>query len=317
LAVDSAKANLLGVPTIEFDRAVRLAISGLPAGKFRDAEGEQYDITLRAPVGERATLDTLQQARVSTVTGQSLPLSQLASLQFENAPILIQRFSRERAVVIDADVQRGENVGKLTSALVAKLDQFSWPAGYHYSLGGEAASSDEAFSGIGTAVIIAVFGIFAILVLEFGSFKSTLIVLTVVPLGVLGGLLMLLVTGNDISFTASIGFIGLIGIEIKNSILLVDFTNQLRRDGVALDEAIERAGEVRFLPILLTSATAIGGLLPLALENTGLYSPLAWVMIGGLITSTLLARLVTPVMYKLLAPEVEVESGASLAQVPA
>ena len=154
----------------------------------------------------------------------------------------------------------------------------------------------------GTAIIVAIFGIFAILVLEFGSFRSTLIVLAVVPLGVFGGMLMLLITNNDISFTAAIGFIALIGIEIKNSILLVDFTNQLREEGVPLDEAIEQAGEIRFLPILLTSATAIGGLLPLAVQNIGLYSPMAWVIIGGLITSTLLARLVTPVMYKLIPP---------------
>jgi multidrug efflux pump subunit AcrB len=104
-----------------------------------------------------------------------------------------------------------------------------------------------------------------------------------------------------------IGFVALIGIEIKNSILLVDFTNQLRAHGVALDEAIERAGETRFVPILLTSATAIGGLLPLALQNVGLYSPMAWVIIGGLVTSTFLARLVTPVMYKLFTPDVEVK----------
>ena len=151
---------------------------------------------------------------------------------------------------------------------------------------------------------MAIFGIFAILVLEFGNFKSTLIVLTVVPLGVFGGLLMLLLSGNDISFVASIGFVALVGIEIKNSILLVDFTNQLREQGVPLDEAIEQAGEIRFLPILLTSATAIGGLLPLALQNIGLYSPMSWVIIGGLITSTLLARLVTPVMYKLIPPAI-------------
>jgi multidrug efflux pump subunit AcrB len=116
---------------------------------------------------------------------------------------------------------------------------------------------------------------------------------------------LLLLTGNSISFTASIGFIALIGIEIKNSILLVDFTNQLRERGVGLDEAIEQAGEIRFLPILLTSATAIGGLLPLAVQNIGLYSPMAWVIIGGLISSTLLARLVTPVMYKLIPPAIE------------
>jgi multidrug efflux pump subunit AcrB len=101
-----------------------------------------------------------------------------------------------------------------------------------------------------------------------------------------------------------IGFVALIGIEIKTSILLVDFTNQLRSEGVALDDAIRRAGEVRFMPILLTSMTAIGGLLPLALQGQGLYAPLAWVIIGGLVTSTLLARIVTPVVYKLLAPEV-------------
>jgi multidrug efflux pump subunit AcrB len=132
-----------------------------------------------------------------------------------------------------------------------------------------------------------------------------LIVFGVVPLGITGALVGLFVTGYTLSFTSLIGMIALVGIEIKNSILLVDFTNQLRAKGMALDEAIAEAGEVRFLPILLTSMTAIGGLLPLAVQGSGLYSPLAIVIIGGLISSTLLARLVTPVMYKLLPPDVE------------
>ncbi len=157
----------------------------------------------------------------------------------------------------------------------------------------------------------ALLGIVAVLVLEFGSFKSTLIVLSVVPFGIAGGILALGLAGYSISFTATIGFIALIGIETKNSILLVDFTNQLRADGMPLDEAIERAGEIRFLPILLTSATAIGGLLPLALQNAGMYSPLAWVIIGGLISSTLIARVVTPVMYKLIPPTIEVKKTAA------
>ena len=114
-------------------------------------------------------------------------------------------------------------------------------------------------------------------------------------------------TGNTFSFTAGVGLVALLGIEIKNSILLVDFTNQLREQGVALDEAIEQAGEIRFLPILLTSLTAIGGLLPLALQGAGLYSPMAWTIIGGLVSSTLLARLVTPVVYKLLPPAIELK----------
>ena len=303
LDVDTQKAALLGVPSVEFDRAVRLSVSGIEAGKFKDDSGEQYSIVVRTPVTARADLETLGMVRVPTAGGASLPLSQLAKLEFESAPVQISRYDRERSVTINSEVQRGLNTGKVTAAVVERLDQMDWPRGYHYKLGGDAEAGAEAFGGIGTAIIVAIFGIFAILVLEFGSFRSTLIVLTVVPLGIFGGLLMLLVTGNDISFTASIGFIALIGIEIKNSILLVDFTNQLREQGAPLDEAIERAGEIRFLPILLTSATAIGGLMPLAVQNIGLYSPMAWVIIGGLITSTFLARLVTPVMYKLLPPE--------------
>jgi multidrug efflux pump subunit AcrB len=307
LNVDPLKASLLGVPTVEFDRAIRLSIAGLPVGTFKDASGEQYDIVVRTPIGTRADLDALAEVRVPSAGG-ALPVSQLATLEFEKAPTQIARYNRERMVSINSEVMDGYNTAKVTAEVVRRLNKMSWPRGYRFTLGGEAQSSAEAFGGIGTAIIVAVFGIFAILVLEFGNFKSTLIVLTVVPLGVFGGLVLLLVTGNSISFTAAIGFIALIGIEIKNSILLVDFTNQLRAEGVSIDEAIERAGEIRFLPILLTSATAIGGLLPLATENVGLYSPMAWVIIGGLLSSTLLARLVTPVMYKLIPPALDLPS---------
>jgi multidrug efflux pump subunit AcrB len=204
----------------------------------------------------------------------------------------------------------------VTQDLLQRLDQMQWPRGYSYVPGGELESRAESFGGLETASIIAVLGIVAILVLEFGSFKSTLIVLSVVPFGIAGGIIMLALTGNDISFTATIGFIALIGIETKNSILLVDFTNQLREQGMALDEAIERAGEIRFLPILLTSATAIGGLLPLAVQNAGMYSPLAWVIIGGLISSTLVARVVTPVMYKLIPPSIEIKPAQAASTTP-
>lgn len=304
LAPDPQKAAMLGVPMSGFDQSLRLAVAGQPVGAFRDADGEQYDIVLRSATGARADWQTLQEARIPTQSGRLLPVDQLATLQFAAAPTRIQRFDRERTVTVDAQVVTGYNTAAVTRAVVAQLDQFDWPRGYRYRLGGEAEASAQAFGGIGIAIIVALFGIFAILVLEFGDFRSTLIVLTVVPLGAIGGLVMLLVTGNDISFTASVGFVALIGIEIKNSILLVDFTNQLRAQGVALEEAIEQAGEIRFLPILLTSATAIGGLLPLALQGSGLYSPMAWTIIGGLLSSTLLARLVTPVVYRLLPPAV-------------
>ncbi len=307
LAVDAQKASQLGVPTATFDQAVRLSVAGIEAGKYKETDGEQYPIVVRTPVGSRADLSVLDEIRVPSLGGSALPLSQLATLEFEKGPSRIQRYGRERSATINADVDPGLNTAKITADVVRELERFDWPRGYRYLLGGEAQSGSESFSGVGIAAIVALFGIFAVLVIEFGSFKSTLIVLTVVPIGLVGGFLALLATGNSVSFTASIGLIALLGIEIKNSILLVDFTNQLRAQGVALDEAIERAGETRFVPILLTSATAIGGLLPLALQNVGLYSPMAWVIIGGLLTSTFLARLVTPVMYKLFTPDVEVK----------
>ena len=167
-------------------------------------------------------------------------------------------------------------------------------------MGGAAEVAARNTSGLGGVILVAMFGIFAVLVAEFGRVREVAVVAGVIPLGLFGGIIALILTGNSVSFLAIIGFVALIGIEIKNSILLVDFTTRLREQGMGLMDAIERAGEIRFLPVLLTSVTAIGGLLPLALSGSPLYSPLAWVIIGGLISSTLLSRVVTPVMYLLI-----------------
>ncbi len=171
-------------------------------------------------------------------------------------------------------------------------------------MGGEVESRQESFGGFATIIIVTIFLFVAVLILEFRTFKSTLIVLSVIPLGIVGAVIALWLTGNSLSFVATIGIIALAGIEVKNTILLVDFTNQLREQGRSLDEAIREAGEVRFLPIVLTSMTAIGGLFPIAISTNPLISPLAIVMIGGLISSTILSRVVTPVIYKLIPPSV-------------
>ncbi|WP_022977562.1 efflux RND transporter permease subunit [Nevskia ramosa] len=316
LAVDPQRAGLLGVRPIDLDQSLRLAVAGLPAGDFRTDSGDNYPVVLRAPMQGRSRLDTLDGLHVGTVNGTQVPLAQLAELKLVESPAGIERYDRARSVTVSAYSGTGYNTDALTRAVIAKLDAYSWPAGYRYDVSGEAESRAESFAGFGAAITITVFGILAVLVLEFGSFKSTLIVATVIPLGVMGGLVALFLSGYSMSFSAIIGFIALIGIEIKNSILLVDFTNQLRREGMALNAAIEQAGEVRFLPILLTSLTAIGGLLPLALQGSGLYSPLAWVIIGGLVSSTLIGRLVTPVMYRLLPPVIEPTESAT-ASLPA
>lgn len=313
LGIDTTKASLYGISSHDIDRTVRLAIAGESIGKFQEDDGDEFDITLRLPLENgHARLSNLDKVYVNSPSGAAIPLSQLTQPKFVSAPNSIPRFQRQRAVTVTAYVKDGYNTEKVTNELVKQLEASEWKPGYSYKVAGQVEARQESFGGIETAALVAIFGILAVLILEFGNFKSTAIVAGVIPLGIMGGLVALFLAGLSVSFTAMIGFIALIGIEIKNSILLVDFTNQLREQGRTLMEAIQEAGEIRFLPILLTSMTAIGGLMPLALQGSPLYAPLAWVIIGGLISSTLLARLVTPVMYLLMAPPVVIRSNQDL-----
>ena len=218
-------------------------------------------------------------------------------------------FNKNRFAKVTASTQKNVLANDVLKDIVPKLDAMKLPNGYSYKLSGEAESEGDAFGGgFITIIILTIFLFIAVLILQFKTFKGTLIVLSVIPLGVVGGAIMLFLSGNPMSFIAIIGFIGLAGIEVKNSILLVDFTNQLRAEGMPLQEAIEKAGEIRFLPVVLTSLTAIGGLIPLALNPNPQISPLALVLIGGLISSTILSRIVTPVMYKLIPPKIELNN---------
>jgi multidrug efflux pump subunit AcrB len=302
--VNKEKAGLLGVPVHEIDRTIRMAVTGLNIGTFRKENGDEYNITVTLPRNERQTFEAFSKVYVTSVTGASIPLNQLADIRFETSPVTIKHYEKDRYTVTTAFVQSGYNTGKLTESVLKQLDTMHFPANSRYVAAGEVEASQESFGGLGTIVLITIFGILGTLILEFKTFRGTLIVLSVIPLGIIGAVFMLLATGNTFSFVAVIGLIALIGIEVKNSILLVDYTDQLRKQGMSLDKAIQEAGETRFVPIILTTLTAIGGLLPLVMENNPLYSPLALVIIGGLISSTLLTRIVTPVLYKLLAPKV-------------
>ncbi|MFM8543164.1 MAG: efflux RND transporter permease subunit [Chakrabartia sp.] len=300
LQVDQEKAGLLNVAPDAVKRTMRLAISGERASAFRDAEGDSYPVTVRLPLATSQPISALDSIYVSSQSGGSVPLSQVTRPELDSAPSKVNRYKLERAVTVSSFVTDGSLPSKVNEAVVARLAEIKLPPGYVSSVGGEAEVAARNNSGLGGLVLLAVFGILAVLVAEFGRFREVAVVAGVIPLGLFGGLVALLLTGNSLSFLAVIGFVALIGIEIKNSILLVDFTTQLRQRGLGLRDAIEQAGEIRFLPVLLTSVTAIGGLLPLALSGSQLYSPLAWVIIGGLISSTFLSRIVTPVMYLLI-----------------
>ena len=296
------KAGMLGILPAEIARTIRLGLAGLEAGVFRTEDGDEYKINVSLYENREEALQLFSRIYVSSLSGALVPLSQVASLELKNSPSLIRHFNKERYTNVSSFVKTGYNTDQLTDDILEKLESVDWPEGYSFVAAGERESREESFSGIGAIIIVASFGLLAILVLEFRTFKSTLIVLSVVPLGIIGALVTLFLIGETLSFVATVGMIALVGIEIKNSILLVDYTNQLRQQGMPLRQAIIEGAETRFLPILLTSMTAIGGLTPLVLENSPLISPLAWVLIGGLISSTFLSRIVTPLLYFLLPP---------------
>ncbi|VAV88629.1 RND multidrug efflux transporter; Acriflavin resistance protein [hydrothermal vent metagenome] len=301
IGLDENKVALLDIPPGEPRRALRLAISGERAATFRDGEGDNYPVTVRLPLNETQPVSALDDVYLATRNGDPVPLSQVSNPRLTDVPPEIQRYQLERSVSITAQVEYGTVPATITDGVLGRVRKIQFPEGYSFSIGGESEAIADTFGDFGPIIATALLLIFAILVAEFRRFRETIVVAGVIPLGTFGGLIALFITGNSLGFMSIIGFIALIGIEIKNSILLVDFTTQLRARGMGLREAIEQAGEVRFLPVLLTSVTAIGGLLPLAILGGALYAPVAIIIIGGLISSTLLSRIVTPVMYWLVA----------------
>ena len=307
VVINKDKAGLLGIPLAEVARTVRLAVAGLDVGEFRNGDGEEFAIKVSIPQNDAEALETFSKIYITSLSGVLIPLSQIARLELQTSPSFIQHYNKERFTNVTAFTQTGYNTSALTDEIIEKLETYEFPEGYGFQAAGERETQQESFGGMETIVIVAVFLLFAILVLEFRTFKSTLIVLSVIPLGIIGSLTTLFLVGETLSFVATIGMIALVGIEIKNSIFLVDYTNQLREEGMPLEQAIIEGAETRFLPIFLTTLTAIGGLIPLVLEDSPLISPLAWVLIGGLVSSMLLSRVVTPLLYKLLPPRVTVK----------
>jgi multidrug efflux pump subunit AcrB len=300
ITINKDKAGMLGVPVYEIEKTIRMAMVGLSAGKFTDSDGKDYNITFTLAGNKRKGVEDIDKIFVGSLTGVQIPLKQLISVEFQNSPTIIEHNKRERSVTVRANILQGYLTDKVTKQVLNKLEYISLPDEYRFEPFGEYASRQETFGNMNTAIIITVFLILLILILEFNTVKGALIVASSIPLGIIGSIVLLLITGYSFSFTAFVGMISLIGIEVKNSILLVDYTNQMREKGTGLDEAIQTAGKIRFIPIILTTLTAIGGLMPLAIQGSELFSPLAITIIGGLISSTIFTRVVTPVLYKLL-----------------
>ncbi len=298
--INREKAGIFGVPVYKIDQIIRAAVHGNSISRFRDKDGEEYDIVVKLSETENMDVYDFNRIYVTSVTDKQIPVRQLARVEFKEAPGLITRYNLDRTALITADVRKGYTLDEIMNPVLTQLDEYGFPDGYGYYIGGELESRRDSFGGMQVAIVIALISIFAVLVLQFRSFKQPLIIYAAIPFALIGVIWALFITGYTFSFSAFIGLISLVGIVINNSIILVDYTNQLRESGKGLTESLKEAGETRFTPIVLTTITTIGGLLPLTLIGGSMWAPMGWTIIGGLLVSTMLSLIVVPVLYGLL-----------------
>ncbi len=303
VVINKDKASILGVPVSTIDKTVRTALTGAIISEYRVGEGDIYDIVLSLPVDDKAHMDDFDKIYVMSMSGAQIPLSQLTHIDFVSSPSKIMHYNTHRNAVIGSDVATGYNTAEVTQLVSEKLANYDLPNGIEYQLKGEAEKQNSTFGGLGAAAGIALLIIIAILVLQFGSFLQPFIILMAVPMALTGSFFTLFITGYNFSFSAFVGAVALIGIAINDAILLIEFTNEERKEGKSISEALMDAGRIRFVPIVITSFTTIGGLLPLTLQGGEFWGPLGWTIIGGLLLSTFLVLLIIPVLYKTMIKE--------------
>ena len=297
ISVNRDKASFAGVAPARVAAAIRTAVLGTEVTTLHDDNGDDFPVIVHAGTATAPCMEEIERVCVPSVTGDKVPLRQIATTGLEQGPSIINHYRLERVTNVLADVESGYNTADITKSIRRKLEKLPVPANIKWKVAGEEESRDESFGGITKALAVALIGIFALLVLQFGNFSQPFIVFTAIPFAISGSIMALLVTGYSFSFTAFVGFTSLMGIVVNNSIILVDCANRLRKGGMALYDTAVNACTRRFTPIILTTVTTLLGLLPLILTGSSLWAPLAWVITGGLAVSTLLTLFVVPALY--------------------
>ena len=296
LTIDYDKAALSGININDLDNTIQTALSGTFIGQFNDSNGENYPILVRRP---KSDLDGLKDITIVNQQGQSIPISQFVETKLKKGRTDFFHYQKLRMARVSADVAQGHSVQDLTAKVVDYLENYQLPAGMYYILGGEEESRQESFAGLSQIMLITAIGIFAILVLQFKSFLQPLVIFTSIPFAITGSVLGLYITGLSFSMMAFIGLISLFGIVVNNAIILVDTTNRNLQSQANKKQAILSASATRFTPILLTTITTIGGLLPLTLFGGSLWQPLGVVIISGLCVSAIASFLIVPILTEL------------------
>jgi hydrophobic/amphiphilic exporter-1 (mainly G- bacteria), HAE1 family len=301
IVLDRARATDLGVSASQVASTMRTLINGDKAGSFQSADRDM-DIVVRLAASDRDDLSKVLQLPISTSRGSQIPLSTVAGLLPSTESAKIDRENRQRQVLVAANAT-GNNTGPALAQAKAAVASVQLPDGVSIKEGGDAASMTESFSSLGLAMALSVAFMYMILASQFGSFVHPFTIMLALPFSIIGALLALVLAHFSLDSLAMIGMILLMGLVTKNSILLVEFTNQLRRRGLGTRDAILQAGPVRLRPIMMTTLSMICGMLPVAVgfgAGSELRQPMGVSVIGGVITSTVLTLVAVPVAYSLI-----------------
>ncbi|MBI9014184.1 MAG: efflux RND transporter permease subunit [Clostridiales bacterium] len=296
--------------TIEFDKnkaayynlnissmagELRQRISGASIGSYKEA-GDSYDITLYYDVKPIESIDEFHNIYFTNNLGQKVPFDEVASLTHSEGMATIDHDNGQKVVKVTANVKNGYNATTVGKVFNDTIDKITLPAGVEISTGGEFQDTQEQIDQMIVAFIIAIFIVYTTLVIQFNSFQQPLVILMSVPFALIGIIIGLILTGNNLGTYAMMGIVALVGIAVNDAIVLVDFANYERKTGKSIREAISEAVKVRFLPVIATSLTTMGGILPLALYNDT-FSQLGYAIVFGLFASTVLTLLIIPLMY--------------------
>ena len=301
--VDQAQAFRASVTNQDIATSMRASLAGMEMTEFRE-EDETIPVILRTESADRDDLSKLENLSVfSQSTGAVVPLSQVARIRVVWEPARIERLDRERMITIQVQLRIGTTVAEVLETFRPWLDdeQATWKPGYTYAEGGETEESDKAAASVIAAFPFAVIAIVMLLVLQFNSIRKSSIVLITIPLGLIGVVAGLLITGASFGFFTFLGLISLAGIVINNAIVLLDRIKlEIEENGLEPSAAVIEAAQQRVRPILLTTATTIGGMIPLWLSGGPMFETMAIAILFGLLFATVITLLLVPILYSVL-----------------
>ena len=298
--VDRPKAALFGLNTTQVANTIRTNVAGTTAAQFRQG-GYEYPIIVRLKQEDRELVADVNDVMVNTASGVALPVKNVMVIQSQLGPNQIERKNQERMVMVSAEPEIP--LSEAVKAVTARLPEIQRPQGFSIGFGAEVEQQERTFRELRLVLILALILVYAVMASQYESLRDPFIIMFSVPTAAIGVVLALYLTNTSFNLQAYLGVIMLGGIVVSNAILLVDYTNILRRrDGMELREAVEVAGRTRLRPILMTSLATMLGLVPMALgigEGSELQVPLARVVIGGLLTSTFITLVFVPTVYTL------------------